>query len=99
MKITCVAVVVALCAKALFAVSPEDAAPCRAFDPISPVRSFPAGNGGTIYDFGSNRTGWCEIEVVGEAGAKITIYYDECLAVKRVYIKQEETTNEKKRIV
>ena len=61
------------------AVSPEDAVPCRAFDPISPVRSFPAGNGGTIYDFGSNRTGWCEIEVVGEAGSKVTIDYDECL--------------------
>ena len=61
------------------AVSPEDAAPCRAFDPISPVRSFPAGNGGTIYDFGSNRTGWCEVEVVGEAGAKVMIDYDECL--------------------
>ena len=61
------------------AVSPEDAVPCRAFDPISPVRSFPAGNGGTIYDFGSNRTGWCEIEVVGEAGSKVVIDYDECL--------------------
>ena len=61
------------------AVSPEDAVPCRVFDPILPVRSFPAGNGGTIYDFGSNRTGWCEIEVVGEAGAKVTIDYDECL--------------------
>ena len=61
------------------AVSPEDAVPCRAFDPIPPVRSFPAGNGGTIYDFGSNRAGWCEIEVAGEAGAKVTIDYDECL--------------------
>ena len=60
-------------------VSPEDAVPCRAFDPISPVRSFPAGNGGTIYDFGSNRTGWCEIEVVGEAGSKVLIDYDECI--------------------
>ena len=60
-------------------VSPEDAVPCRTFDPILPVRSFPAGNGGTIYDFGSNRTGWCEIEVVGEAGSKVTIDYDECL--------------------
>ena len=62
------------------AVSPEDAAPCRAFDPIFPVRSFPAGNGGTIYDFGSNRAGWCEIEVMGEAGAKVMIDYDECLS-------------------
>ena len=60
-------------------VSPEDATPCRAFDPIAPVRSFPGGDGGTIYDFGSNRAGWCKIEVVGEAGAKVTIDYDECI--------------------
>ena len=60
-------------------VSPEDAAPCRAFDPIPPVRSFEAGDGGTIYDFGSNRSGWCEIEVAGEAGAKVVLDYDEAL--------------------
>ena len=60
-------------------VSPEDATPCRAFDSIAPVRSFPGGDGGTIYDFGSNRAGWCEIEVAGEAGAKVTIDYDECI--------------------
>ena len=59
------------------AVSPEDAAPCRQFDPIEPVKDFPAKSGGVIYDFGSNRSGWCEIEVEGEAGAKITLDYDE----------------------
>ena len=61
------------------AVSPEDAAPCCMFDPIPPVRVIRAGGGGHIYDFGSNRTGWCEIEVVGRPGAKVTIDYDECL--------------------
>ena len=60
-------------------VSPEDAAPCRASDPIPSVSSFAAGDGGTIYDFGSNRSGWCEIEVAGEAGAKVTLDYDEAL--------------------
>ena len=60
-------------------VSPEDAAPCRMFEKILPVRSFASPNGCTIYDFGSNRTGWCEIEVVGETGAKIVIDYDESL--------------------
>lgn len=60
-------------------VSSEDAAPCRMFDPIEPVRSFPAGDGGIIYDFGSNRTGWCEIDVIGESGAKVTIDYDEAI--------------------
>lgn len=61
------------------AVSPEDAAPCRTFEPILPVCSFPAKDGGVIYDFGSNRSGWCEIEVAGEAGAKVLIDYDEAL--------------------
>jgi len=60
-------------------VSPEDAAPCRAFDPLLPVRSFPAHDGGTIYDFGSNRAGWCMIEVVGESGSKVIIDYDESI--------------------
>ncbi|MBR0057327.1 MAG: family 78 glycoside hydrolase catalytic domain [Kiritimatiellae bacterium] len=61
-------------------VSPDDAPPCRAFDPLPPVRSFPAAGGGVIYDFGTNRAGWCEIEVVGEAGAKVLIDYDESLS-------------------
>ena len=60
-------------------VSTEDAVPCREFDPIDPVRSIGALNGGTIYDFGSNRTGWCDIEVEGERGAKVIIDYDECI--------------------
>lgn len=60
-------------------VSPEDAAPCRVFDPVAPVRTIPAADGGTIYDFGTLRAGWCEIEVVGETGAKVTIDYDEIL--------------------
>jgi len=61
------------------AVSSEDAAPCRAFDPIAPVRDFAVSDNVRIYDFGSNRAGWCEIEVVGEAGAKVTLDYDELL--------------------
>ncbi len=63
----------------LVAISPEDAAPCRQFAPLNPVRSFPAKGGGIFYDFGSNRAGWCEIEVVGAAGAKVIIDYDELL--------------------
>ncbi len=61
-------------------VSPEDAVPCRVFDPLLPKRILTAPDGTAIYDFGSNRAGWCELEVVGEAGARITLDYDESLA-------------------
>ena len=43
------------------AVSPEDAAPCRVFDPVPSARVLPAPDGAAIYDFGSNRAGWCEL--------------------------------------
>ena len=61
-------------------VSPDDAPPCRAFDPVAPVGTLPHPDGGTIYDFGTNRAGWCEIEVTGEAGAMVMLDYDEALA-------------------
>jgi alpha-L-rhamnosidase len=61
-------------------VSHDDAPPCRTFDPVVPIATIPHPDGGTIYDFGTNRAGWCEIEVAGEAGAKVTLDYDEALA-------------------
>lgn len=61
------------------AIAPDDAPPCRAFDPVSPVRSFPSPEGGLVYDFGTNRAGWCEIEVEGERGARVTLDYDEAV--------------------
>ena len=61
-------------------VSPDDAVSCRAFDPLPPKRVLAASDGAAIYDFGSNRAGWCELEVVGEAGARVTLDYDETLA-------------------
>lgn len=61
-------------------VSPNDAPPCRAFNPVVPVATLPHPDGGTIYDFGTNRAGWCELEVAGEAGAKVTLDYDEALS-------------------
>ena len=60
-------------------VSPEDAVPCRIFEPIPFKRILPAPDGAAIYDFGSNRAGWCELEVVGEAGARVILDYDELL--------------------
>ncbi len=61
-------------------VSPEDAVPCRKFDPIPFKRILAAPDGAAIYDFGSNRAGWCGLEVVGETGARVTLDYDESLA-------------------
>ena len=60
-------------------VSAEDAVPCRegeTFDPKS-VSKTPYGH--DLYDFGANIAGWCEIEVEGEAGAKVTLDYDEAI--------------------
>ena len=60
-------------------VSAEDAVQCHegeAFEPKS-VGKTPYGH--VLYDFGANIAGWCEIEVEGERGAKITLDYDEAL--------------------
>ena len=61
-------------------VSPAIATPCRAFDTFTPVRTVRAPDGSDIYDFGANISGWCEIDVAGEAGAKLTFDYDESLS-------------------
>ena len=61
-------------------VSSEDAVPCRIFEPIPFKCVLTAPDSAKIYDFGSNRAGWCELEVVGEAGARVTLDYDESLA-------------------
>jgi len=60
-------------------VSPEDLPPCRVFPMEGPVRTITAADGSTIYDFGHNISGWCEITVTGPAGAKLTMDYDESL--------------------
>ena len=60
-------------------VSPEDAVPCRAVETFDPVRTLPAPDGTMVYDFGVNIAGWCEIDVWGEAGSKVTLDYDESL--------------------
>ena len=60
-------------------VTAEDAVPCRAFESLAPTRVLTAPDGARVYDFGANIAGWCEIEVTGEAGAKVTLDYDESL--------------------
>ena len=59
--------------------SPEIARPCRAFETFEPVKVVRAPDGADIYDFGANISGWCEIDMKGAAGAKLTFDYDESL--------------------
>jgi len=60
-------------------VSPAIATPCRAFDTFKPVRSVRAPDGSDVYDFGANISGWCEVDVAGEPGARLSFDYDESL--------------------
>ncbi|MBE6383442.1 MAG: hypothetical protein E7049_10605 [Lentisphaerae bacterium] len=60
-------------------VSPAIATPCRAFDTFEPVRTLRSPDGSDIYDFGANIAGWCEVDVVGESGARLSFDYDESL--------------------
>ena len=59
--------------------SPEIAVPCREFETFKPVRTVRSPDGADIYDFGANISGWCEIEMEGARGAKLTFDYDESL--------------------
>ena len=60
-------------------VTPETAVPCREGETFDVKRILHTTDGRTVYDFGANIAGWCEIEVVGERGAKVTLDYDESL--------------------
>ena len=60
-------------------VSAEVAVPCREGEVFQPKQVLADPQGRTVYDFGANIAGWCEIEVEGDAGAKVTLDYDESL--------------------
>ena len=60
-------------------VSPDDVQPCRAFPLGGPRRTIAASDGSTIYDFGHNVSGWCEITVSGRSGDVVSLDYDESL--------------------
>lgn len=60
-------------------IAADDSVPCRAFSCGLPVKEISAKDGGIIYDFGRNISGWCEIEIFGKSGAKITLDHDESL--------------------
>ena len=60
-------------------VSAEDAVPCREGEAFGPKSVTKTPYGHDLYDFGANIAGWCEIEVEGDAGAKVTLDYDEAI--------------------
>ena len=67
-------------------VSANDAVPCREGETFEPKEVFRASDGKSLYDFGANIAGWCEIEVVGAAGSKVTLDYDESITSNRTLL-------------
>ena len=57
----------------------EDLEPCRIMREYPPVGIPFRKPGETVYDFGTNLTGWCEIEVEGRPGDSVTLQYAEQL--------------------
>ena len=60
-------------------IRPEDAVPCREGEIFEPKSVSKTPYGHDLYDFGANIAGWCEIEVEGDAGSKVTLDYDEAI--------------------
>lgn len=57
----------------------EELEPCRVQNRYDPVAVHEITPTQFTYDFGVNLTGWCEIEVVGPAGADVMLQYSESL--------------------
>ena len=55
----------------------EDLEPCKIMQEYAPVKETFLTPQQTVYDFGTNLTGWCEIEAEGEAGAELVLEYAE----------------------
>jgi len=51
--------------------------PVRCFAPLVPVKTFPRGEGETIYKLEKNISGWARVKVRGTAGAKVLVEYCE----------------------
>ncbi len=58
---------------------PARGVPCRLTQRLAPVKTWKLHNNAQIFDFGVNIAGFTEIEVVGEAGAKVIIDHAERL--------------------
>ncbi|MBQ4481521.1 MAG: family 78 glycoside hydrolase catalytic domain [Victivallales bacterium] len=58
---------------------PEECEPCVVAERIPVTASYWRSDHCTIYDFGKNLTGWCEIEVEGPAGSQVMLEHGERL--------------------
>ncbi len=55
----------------------EDLDPCKVMRSYTPVGKTMLSPMTAVYDFGTNLTGWCEIEVKGVKGSSVTLEYSE----------------------
>ena len=67
-------------------VSAEDAVPCREGELFEVKSLSRTPDGAILYDFGANIAGWCEIEVEGRAGAKVSLDYDESITSNKALL-------------
>ena len=57
--------------------------PCKVMRRLSPVAILPDVEGGRIYDFGQNITGWARIRVKGTSGAELALAYSEEISLNK----------------
>ena len=55
----------------------ETQRPCKVTESYRPVESFQVSGWETVYDFGTNLSGWCRIKVRGKSGSTVRIMYSE----------------------
>ena len=55
----------------------EELEPCKVMKHYSAIAAKHLDSNATIYDFGTNLTGWCRIKIKGPAGTRIKIVYSE----------------------
>ena len=61
-------------------ITKENCPQCREMEKVYPADFWQLDDGSTVYDFGKNITGYCNICVSADPGTKITIIYSELLA-------------------
>ena len=68
----------------------ETMPPCKVMQSYKPIGKRYVSRWETTYDFGTNLTGWCRIEVKGEAGATVRVLYSEQIDSISGHINRQE---------